>query len=187
MPSDSPASSGRQSPQNSNTFKSNTLSKNSTDCKIDEVSKEKTEPLEKEDNKTLDTKETCDTDSDITNIDKSETTKELELEESKAEEPVVEEKRSPTLTIKLPNPTKENGEESELVSEILGGKKPTVVLEKELPKSPKGDGKSSLTKLDISLSQDDSCTPVNNRRPKRLVRKVVEDKDKKGNEKEKSK
>ena len=187
MPSDSPASSGRQSPQNSNSSKANTHSKNNTDSKVEEVSKEKTEPLEKEDNKTLDTKETCDPDSDTTNIDKSEATNEPDLEESKAEQPVVEEKRSPTLTIKLPNPTKENGEESELVSEILGGKKPTVVLEKELPKSPKGDGKSSLTKLDSSLSQDDSSTPINNRRPKRLVRKVVEDKDKKGNEKEKSK
>ena len=180
MPSDSPASSGRQSPQNSNASNAKAASKNDTNAKTEEVSKEKSEQPDKNAGETADTKEKDEKVDDLENITSSETKQESCLKESNAEEQDSEEKTSPTLTVKLPSLTKENGDESELVSEILGGKKPKVLLEKELPKSPTGDGKPSLTKQDSSLSQDDSSSiPINSRRPKRLVRKVVEDKDKK--------
>ena len=103
---------------------------------------------------------------------------------------------SPTIKVKLTKLSKDNDKESELVSEILGGKKPTVILEKELPKTPKSEGKFSLSKSESSINPkklesgdggSETPTLTNSGRPKRLVRKVVEDKDKKDKEKDKTK
>merc|ERR1712110_1335464 len=89
----------------------------------------------------------------------------------KQEESPLHEKKSPTITVKLTNIAGNSENESELVSEILGGKKPTVLLEKELPKTPTSEGKNSI-KDDACGTPDDSSVSTNSRRPKRLVRKV---------------
>ena len=179
MPSDSPASSGRQSPQtiNSGTTSSETTSSNHAESKTTKLSQnevnepvekktensEAKEKIEKEDG-VLSTKENAD------EIDK--TLKEEDSSEENKGSPIVD-------------------NESELVSEILGGKKPTVVLEKELPTTPKSEGKSASQKGDSNINakpvESNNETANNTGRPKRLVRKLVENKDKKDKEKDKSK
>jgi len=183
VPSDSPASSGRQSPHSANM---NSDSNNETNNKPEQSALEKVEISENEADTNSSTKEKVEKENSDSNI----TETDIDPDDSEKVPKIdgtVEVKGSPTITVKLTNLTKDNGNESELVSEILKGKKTTVVLEKELPKSPKSDSKSSILKVDSNLTPDESVAPINSRRPKRLVRKVVEDKDKKGNEKDKSK
>ena len=179
VPADSPASSGRQSPQNA--AKSDANEKKS---KIEQITqKEDQEPAKEEEIKSVQKEESekgtsaTNTADDVDSVDNN---------PQKQDESPLHEKKSPTITVKLTNIAGNSENESELVSEILGGKKPTVLLEKELPKTPTSEGKNSI-KDDACGTPDDSSISTNSRRPKRLVRKVVGIKEKKGAEKEKSK
>ena len=179
VPADSPASSGRQSPQNA--AKSDANEKKS---KTEPISKtEDQEPAKEEEINSVQ-KEEPEKDTSVTNI--ADDVDSVNSNPQKQEESPLHEKKSPTITVKLTNIAGNSENESELVSEILGGKKPTVLLEKELPKTPTSEGKNSI-KDDACGTQDDSSISTNSRRPKRLVRKVVGIKEKKGAEKEKSK
>ena len=185
VPLDSPASSGRQSPQSSNLNQNSSGSQSETNKesknKAEHTSKENVAEEVKGPLKNSGTKEK---DEDVSSalIEKAGIDLDSGEKENTPEDSAVEEKLSPTITVKLTNLSKESENESELVSEILGGKKPTVLLEKELPKSPKSEGKSNALKIDQSAISDETTTTFNTRRPKRLVRKLHEDKDKKGNE-----
>jgi hypothetical protein len=196
VPSDSPASSGRQSPQTVTSGTTCSDSNNETDIKTEKPSQGKVdESTIQNAEENVDTKERGEKVSNLPNI--SITGVDTDDNNDKCPKPgdgSVE--SSPTITVKLTKLTKDNDKESELVSEILGGKKPTVVLEKELPKTPKAEGKSSLLKGDSNInpkrlesgeSSNETTGMTNSRRPKRLVRKVVVDKDKKDKEKDKSK
>merc|ERR1712228_1138406 len=159
VPADSPASSGRQSPQNA--AKSEANEKKS---KIEQITqKEDQEPAKEEEINSVQKVESekgtsaTNTADDVDSVDNN---------PQKQDESPLHEKKSPTITVKLTNIAGNSENESELVSEILGGKKPTVLLEKELPKTPTSEGKPN--------------TAHNTRRPKRLVRKLHEGKDKKG-------
>jgi len=179
VPADSPASSGRQSPQNA--AKSDANEKKS---KTEQISKtEDQEPAKEEEINSVQ-KEEPEKGTSVTNI--ADDVDSVNSNPQKQEESPLHEKKSPTITVKLTNIAGKSENESELVSEILGGKKPTVLLEKELPKTPTSEGKNSI-KDDACGTQDDSSISTNSRRPKRLVRKVVGIKEKKGAEKEKSK
>ena len=190
VPSDSPASSGRQSPQSANL--------NQTSCgghaennseinnKVEQQTQENVDETDKGTAKNSGTKEKDQNEATAPNVSKTGIELDCVGKDTKLEDGPIEVKVSPTITVKL-NLTKDNKKESELVSEILGGKKPTVLLEKELPKSPKSEVKPNTPKMDSSTISDETSTPHNTRRPKRLVRKLHEVKDKKGTEKDKSK
>ena len=197
VPSDSPASSGRQSPQTVSSATAGSDSCNEADSKTE------TQPQNEADESTekalniSDTKEKAENATDIPNIVTPDEEVDCKNDKSpKVADISVEGGGSPTIKVKLTKLLKDNDKQSELVSEILGGKKPTVVLEKELPKTPKLEGKVSLLKGDSSINpkklesgdgSNESPVLTNSGRPKRLVRKVVEDKDKKEKEKDKSK
>ena len=180
VPADSPASSGRQSPQNA--AKSDANEKKS---KTEQISKTEDQEPGKEEEVNPVQKEEPEKDTSVTNI-ADDVDSAVNSNPQKQEESPLHEKKSPTITVKLTNIAGNSENESELVSEILGGKKPTVLLEKELPKTPTSEGKNSI-KDDACGTQDESSISTNSRRPKRLVRKVVGIKEKKGAEKEKSK
>lgn len=196
MPSDSPASSGRQSPLAVTSGTTCSDSNKDTDIKTEKPSQGKVdESTVQNAEKNSDTKESGEKLPNIPNI--SVTGVDADDNNDKSLKPGdASGEGSPAITVKLTKLTKDNNKESELVSEILGGKKPTVVLEKELPKTPKAEGKSSLLKGDSNInpkklesgeSSNETTALTNSRRPKRLVRKVVVDKDKKDKEKDKSK
>ena len=191
MPSDSPASSGRQSPQtnNLNQPSSGVHSENNSEnsSKVEQATQEKVEETSKDTAKNSGTKEKDKNEAAEPNAGKTAIDLDSVGKDTKLEDAPLEVKVSPTITVKLTNLSKDENE-SELVSEILGGKKPTVLLEKELPKSPKSEVKPNTPKMDSTTISDESSTPQHNtRRPKRLVRKLHEGKDKKGTEKDKSK
>lgn len=202
VPSDSPASSGRQSPLTVSSATPSSDSNHETDSKTEtQPQGEADESAVKEDLNISDTKEKTEKETDISNVAAAPDTAAVDCKNEKspkvAEGLSVEEGgSSPTIKVKLTKLPKDNDKVSELVSEMLGGKKPTVVLEKELPKAPKSEGKVSLLKGDSSIipkkleygdGGNKSPTLTNSGRPKRLVRKVVEDKDKKDKDKDKSK
>ena len=193
MPSDSPASSGRQSPQTASSGATCSDSKNEAENKTEKPSEEKVDESSVHDTENSDTKDHVEKSSNPPNNSITRVDADDNNDKSNSGDATVD--SSPTITVKLTKLTKDN-KESELVSEILGGKKPTVVLEKELPKTPKSEGKSSVLKgdsninpkkLEFSESSIETTTLTSSRRPKRLVRKVVEDKDKKDRVKDKSK
>lgn len=196
MPSDSPASSGRQSPLTVSSGTTCSDSNNETESKTETPPESKVDESSAQDaEKNSDTKERVEKESNLSNIPITGGDADDNNDKSpKSGDVSVEGKGSPTITVKLTKLTKDNEKESELVSEILGGKNPTVVLEKELPKTPKSEGKSSVLKGDSNMnpkklesgeSSNETTILTNSRRPKRLVRKVVE--DKKDKEKDKSK
>ena len=200
VPSDSPASSGRQSPQNlSSAATPSSGSTNGLDSKAETQPKaEGDESVTKDTLNVSDAKEKSEKGTDVPNVAAADIESECKNDSSpKVVEVSVEgEGGSPTIKVKLTKLSKDNDKESELVSEILGGKKPTVILEKELPKTPKSEGKFSLLKGESSINPkklesgdggSETPTLTNSGRPKRLVRKVVEDKDKKDKEKDKTK
>jgi len=192
VPSDSPASSGRQSPQTThlNQTSSGDHSENNSEInnKVEQPSQEKVDETDKGTAKNSGTKEKDKNDDTAPTVGKTGIDLDSVEKVTKLEDGPLEVKVSPTITVKLTNLSKDNENESELVSEILGGKKPTVLLEKELPKSPKSEVKSNTPKMDSTTILDETSTPQHNtRRPKRLVRKLHEVKDKKGTEKDKSK
>ena len=187
VPLDSPASSGRQSPNSANVKSANSDSSDDKHNKSEQPSLETVNNTENEVDKDTSTKENIEIEHTDSTIAETDIVPNDSEEVPKIEDGSVNLKCSPTITVKVANLTKDNGNESELVTEILGGKKPTVVLEKELPKSPTSDSKCNTPKVESNITQDESSAPINSRRPKRLVRKVVEDKDKKPNEKDKTK
>lgn len=192
MPSDSPASSGRQSPQTASSDATCSDSKNEAENKTETPPEEKVDESSVRDTENSENKDHLEKLSNLPNNSITRVGADDNNDKSNSGDATVD--SSPTITVKLTKLTKDN-KESELVSEILGGlEKYLDVLEKELPKTPKSDGKSSVLKgdsninpkkLEFSESSIETTNLTSSRRPKRLVRKVVEEKDKKDRVKDK--